>query len=93
MLTPNIKIMLTAVFIFTHLVMAGTASAVLYIAFDSNPEQTGDYKVTRVIREPYFLNKYAALRCGMKERALLFSAQISRVKIPGRLTRRSGHSI
>jgi len=93
MITPNIKIMLTAVFIFTHLVMAGTASAVLYIAFNVKPEKTGNYKVTRVIRKPYFLKRYTVFRSSMKVRALSLSAQISRVKISGRSTRRSGHTM
>jgi hypothetical protein len=81
------------VFIFTHLIMIGAVTALLYIAFDGEPEEAWHPAPVSLIRVPNLLDKYKAFRCGMKARALLLTGQISRLKIPNRLIRRSGHTI
>lgn len=81
------------VFIFTHLIMIGASSSVLFIGFGLEPKEAGASSFIPATRLPHFLNWCKALGCGMKAQACLLSANMSRLKIINRFARRSRHGI
>jgi hypothetical protein len=81
------------IFIFTHLIMTGAVSAVIYVVFTIEPGPTGEHVSPAIVPAPSRLYKFRALGYGMKERIFLIQGRISRLRISTLLTRRSGHTI
>jgi len=75
------------IFIFTHVIMTGAVSAVIYVVFTIEPDETREHVAPAIVPAPNRLHKLRALGYGLKERIFLLPGNISR------LTRRSGHTI
>jgi hypothetical protein len=80
-------------FIFTHLIMIGAISIILYTGLAVQSEKTGIYTTIPVFRKLYLLRKCKAFGCSLQARVIVLSGQISRLKILNRLTRRSGQIV
>jgi hypothetical protein len=81
------------VFIFTHLIMIGAVLSVLYIGLGMEAEETGTYPLIPEVWVSQRLNRFKAFGCRMKARVIVLSDHVSRLKIPNRLIRRSGHTL
>jgi hypothetical protein len=81
------------IFIFTHLIMIGAITLLLYIAFDSEPEAIWIAAPARLTWMSYLLSRCKALGCSMKARGVVLTGQICRWKATDRPNRRSSQSI
>jgi hypothetical protein len=85
----NHKIMLT-IFIFTHLITVSTALLILYNVYGIEADESGRFPSNDSIWVNLLLNKFKALGCNMKERCILISSRILKLKIQNRPKRRWG---
>jgi hypothetical protein len=73
--------------------MIGAVLSVLYIGLGMEAEETMAYTSIPVVWVSQLLNRFKAFGCSMKARVVVLSDHVSRLKIPARLIRRSGHTI
>lgn len=80
------------VFIFTHLIMIGAASAVLYFNFEIEPEPGTTNPIVIVLTASVLAVKFRGLRYRVKSCAILIAGRLSGLKNTEPILHESGQT-